>query len=56
MNKHMFTLGITDSPLRITCISYEETPLYVVTETEDVINVRAQFLGDRKSLRTPEIS
>lgn len=51
MNKYMFRLGITDSPWCKACLSLEETPLHVLTECEELINIKAQYLGDMVTWR-----
>lgn len=51
MNKHLYTLGITDSPLCRACLSHEETPLHALTECEELNSIRAQFLGDKRTMK-----
>ncbi|CAF4919851.1 unnamed protein product [Pieris macdunnoughi] len=51
LNKHLFILGATDSPLCRGCFSAEETVTHVVLECEAVANQREKILGTVRSLR-----
>lgn len=51
LNKHLFTLGITDSPLCRGCMSKEETPAHVLLECESVAPQRAEHLGTPRTPR-----
>lgn len=44
-NKHLFTIGVTDSPLCRACMEEEETAAHVVLECSGVANYRAKHLG-----------
>lgn len=50
-NKHLFTIGVTDSPLCRGCMGAEETAAHVVLECSGVANYRAKFLGSLESLQ-----
>ena len=50
-NKHLFTLGITDSPLCRGCKEAEETAAHILMEYTSVANYRATYLGTPRSLR-----
>ena len=51
LNKHLFTIGVTDSPLCRGCLNAEETVTHVVLECTEVTNQRAQILKNVRSLR-----
>ncbi|CAH4034908.1 unnamed protein product [Pieris brassicae] len=51
LNKHLFVLGATDSPLCRGCFSAEESVTHVVLECEAVANQRTKILGTVRSLR-----
>ncbi len=53
-NKHMYTLGITDSPLCRGCMDEEETAAHVLLECTSVANFRTKHLGTPRSL--PEVT
>ena len=52
-NKHLFSLGITDSPLCRGCMEAEETAAHVLIECSAVASYRAKYLRPSRSL--PEI-
>ncbi|XP_038217942.1 uncharacterized protein LOC119836631 [Zerene cesonia] len=52
-NKHLFNLGITDSPLCRACMTTEETAAHVIMECTAVAEYRARHLGCPRSL--PEV-
>ncbi|XP_045452992.1 uncharacterized protein LOC123662152 [Melitaea cinxia] len=52
-NKHLFNMGITDSPLCRACMGTEETATHVLLYCPGVAAYRAQHLGTLKTL--PEI-
>ncbi|XP_045507722.1 uncharacterized protein LOC123703686 [Colias croceus] len=49
-NKHLFNLGITDSPLCRACMATEETAAHVIMECKGVAEYRARYLGSPGSL------
>ena len=53
-NKHMCTLGITDSPLCRGCMDEEETAAHVLLECTSVASYRTKHLGTPRSL--PEVT
>lgn len=50
LNKHLFTLGITDSPLCRGCMEAEETAAHVLLECSAVTTQRATILGSPGTL------
>ncbi|XP_045534631.1 uncharacterized protein LOC123721138 [Papilio machaon] len=53
-NKHLFNLGITDSPLCRACMEEEETALHVIQHCPAVSDYRDRYLGPPRS--PPEIT
>ena len=53
-NKHMYTLGITDSSLCRGCLDEEETAAHSLLECTSVANYRTTYLGTPRSL--PEVT
>lgn len=51
LNKHIFTIGVTDSPLCRGCLRAEETVTHVILECEGVADQRAKILHNVRSLR-----
>lgn len=51
LNKHLYTLGITDSPLCRACMESEETANHVLMECPGVATYRATHLGSPGSLQ-----
>lgn len=51
LNKHLFTIGATDSPLCRGCFVAEESAAHVILECEVVATQRRQILGTVRSLR-----
>lgn len=51
LNKHLHTIGMTDSPLCRGCFVTEETAAHVILECEAVAPQRLQILGTVRSLR-----
>lgn len=49
-NKHMFNLGITDSPLCRASMRTEEEPAHVIIECEGVVNYPIKHLVSPRSL------
>ena len=41
LNKHLFTIGVTDSPLCRRCMEAEETPQHVLMESKSVADQRS---------------
>ncbi|CAH2100382.1 unnamed protein product [Euphydryas editha] len=52
-NKHLFNLGVTDSPLCRACMEAEETAAHIVLECTGLANYRAKHLGSPTTL--PEV-
>ena len=44
LNKHLYTIGVTDSPLCRGCMEAEETPQHVLMECRSVADQRARIL------------
>lgn len=53
LNKHLFTLGVTDSPLCRACMEDDETAAHVILACPGVAAYRAKHLGSPRSL--PEV-
>ncbi|CAK1600286.1 unnamed protein product [Parnassius mnemosyne] len=53
-NKHLFTIGVTDSPLCRACMGEEETAAHVLLKCPEVATYRAKHLGTPGSL--PEVA
>lgn len=51
LNKHLFTIGITDSPICRACLDADETVTHVILECEGVTDQRAKILDNVRSLR-----
>lgn len=51
LNKHLFVLGVTDSPLCRGCMEAEETATHVLLECGSVASQRTAFLGTPGSLQ-----
>lgn len=51
LNKHLYVLGMTDSPLCRGCLSAEETATHVILECAGVAKQRAEILNAPRSLR-----
>ncbi|CAF4872602.1 unnamed protein product [Pieris macdunnoughi] len=51
LNKHLYVLGATDSPMCRGCFNAEETVTHVVLECEAVAKQRTEILGTVRSLR-----
>ena len=51
LNKHLFNLNITDSPLCRACMKTNETPSHVLLECEEVAEQRARTLGNPRTTR-----
>lgn len=45
LNKHFYTIGVTDSPLCRACMEAEETVSHVLLDCVELKEIRAQFLG-----------
>lgn len=52
-NKHLFVIGVTDSPLCRGCMEVEETAAHVMIECHAVADYRARYLGAPRSI--PEV-
>lgn len=52
-NKHLFNLGVTDSPLCRGCLEAEETAAHIILECTGVTTYRANHLGTPRTL--PEV-
>lgn len=50
LNRHLFNIGVTDSPLCRGCMEAEETPMHVILECGSVAEQRAKFLKSPSSL------
>ncbi|CAH2266185.1 jg6482 [Pararge aegeria aegeria] len=50
LNKHLFILGITDSPLCRACMEADETPTHVLLQCRGVEEQRAAYFGSSASL------
>lgn len=50
LNKHLYNIGATDSPLCRACLTEEESAAHVVLECEGVATQRKQILGNPRSL------
>ncbi|CAH2217508.1 jg25411 [Pararge aegeria aegeria] len=50
LNKHLFILGITDSPLCRACMEADETTTHVLLQCRGVKEQRAAYLGSPASL------
>ncbi|CAH2240525.1 jg6440 [Pararge aegeria aegeria] len=50
IKKHLFSLGITDSPLCRACMEADETPTYVLLRCRGVAEQRAAYIGSPASL------
>ncbi|XP_069356405.1 uncharacterized protein [Maniola hyperantus] len=49
LNKHLFVIGVTDSPLCRACMEVDETPTHVVLECTGVAEQRERHLGSPTS-------
>lgn len=49
-NKHLYVLGVTDSPLCRACLEAEETAAHVLMECTGVADYRAKHLGQSRDL------
>ncbi|CAH2232377.1 jg15315 [Pararge aegeria aegeria] len=50
LNKHLFILGITNSPLCRACMEADETPTRVLLRCRGIAQQRATYLGSPASL------
>lgn len=50
LNKHLYNIGATDSPLCRGCLSEEESAAHVILECESVAKQRKEILGNPRSL------
>ncbi|CAH2108833.1 unnamed protein product [Euphydryas editha] len=49
-NKHLFNVGVTDSPLCRACLEAEETAAHIILECTGVTTYRARHLGSPRTL------